>query len=244
MEFAYEQLGEHIKIAVSPQHKFGTDAFLLSDFAHVHRKEKAVDLGTGCGIVAMLWFRPDKEGKDQGPQQAYCVDIQEQAVRQLYQTVKENKLEDRVIPLHKDLKELPPLLKPQEFDVITCNPPYKIEGTGIINQQAAHTIARHEVMCTIEDICRTASQLLKFGGRLCVCQRPERLADVLEAMRRNGMEPKRIRFVQKKGDTAPWLFLAEGKKGAKAYLQVEAPLIVQDEQGGLTPEMKRIYMLD
>lgn len=244
MEFAYEQLGSRIKIAVSPQHTFGTDAFLLSDFARVRRRDKAVDLGTGCGIVALLWFRPDKEGRDRGPAQAYCVDVQEQAIRQLRQTVEENQLTQRIVPLHRDLKELHQLLPCQEFDLVTCNPPYKIEGTGILNLEDAHTIARHEVLCTIDDVCCAASHLLKFGGRLCVCQRPERLADVLEAMRRHRLEPKRLRFVQKRGDTAPWLFLAEGKKGAKAYLQVEAPLIVQDRQGEMTPEMKRLYRPD
>ncbi|MBR5485372.1 MAG: methyltransferase [Oscillospiraceae bacterium] len=243
MVFEYEQLGEHIKIAVSPEHKFGTDAFLLSDFAKVKKKDYAADLGTGCGIVAMLWFRPGVNGEDNGPKKAYCVDIQTQAIEQLKQTVEENSLHDRVVPMCMDLKNINSSLLPQELDVVTCNPPYKIEGTGILNDADPHTIARHEVMCTINDVCAAAAKMLKFGGRLCVCQRPERLADVLQAMRQNGIEPKRVRFVQKRHDSAPWLFLAEGKKGSKPYMNVEAPLVVQDEKGELTAEMKRIYML-
>ncbi|MEG2038308.1 MAG: methyltransferase [Oscillospiraceae bacterium] len=241
MEFAYEQLGSAIKIAVSPEHKFGTDAFLLSDFAKVKRKDFAMDLGTGCGIVAMLWFRPDEYGEYNGPLKAYCIDIQSQAIEQLEQTVAVNKLEHRVIPLNIDLKNLKRTMFPTEFDVITCNPPYKVQGTGILNECDKHTIARHEVMCRIDDVCKAAENLLKFGGRLCICQRPERLADVLEAMRKNNIEPKRVKFVQKRGDTAPWLFLAEGKKGSKSYMTVEAPLIMQNEDGELSDELKRIY---
>ena len=98
-------------------------------------------------------------------------------------------------------------------------------------------------MCSIEDVCKAAAKLLQFGGRLCVCQRPERLLDVLEAMRQEKIEPKRVRFVQKRGDTAPWLFLAEGRKGAKRFLKVEPPLLIQDENGEFSPELKKIYRL-
>lgn len=96
----------------------------------------------------------------------------------------------------------------------------------------------------MEDVCAAASRLLRFGGRLCVCQRPERLPDMMEAMRNHGIEPKRLRMVQQRGDKAPWLVLMEGKKGSRPFLQVEAPLIVEDGAGGFSPEMKRIYRLE
>ena len=98
-------------------------------------------------------------------------------------------------------------------------------------------------MCSIDDVCAAAAKLLQTGGRLCVCQRPERLLDVLESMRAHKIEPKRVRFVQKRGDTAPWLFLAEGHKGGRRFLKVEPPLLIQDEKGGFSPELQRIYRL-
>ena len=127
---------------------------------------------------------------------------------------------------------------------MTCNPPYKATNTGILNEADAHTIARHEILCNIDDVCRAAARLLKFGGRLCICQRPERLLDTLEAMRRNKVEPKRLRFVQKKGDTAPWLFLVEGKKGSAPYMKVEAPFLIQEKDSDEnSEELRRVYRL-
>lgn len=238
--FSYEIINGNLKICVSPEHKFGTDAFLLSDFAQVRRKDKCVDLGTGCGIIPLLWFREIENA----PQVAYGVDIQPQAIEQMHETVKECQLEDRLIPINSDLKDLSNDLPADSFTLVTCNPPYKATNTGILNEADAHTIARHEILCNINDVCAAASRLLKFGGRLCICQRPERLLDTLEAMRKNKIEPKRLRFVQKKGDTAPWLFLVEGKKGSNPYLKVEAPFLIQapnsDEN---SEELRRVYRL-
>lgn len=104
------------------------------------------------------------------------------------------------------------------MDVVTCNPPYKSGGRGILSETASDPqIARHETLCTIGDICTAAARLLKYGGRLCICQRPERLPDVMEAMRQNDIEPKRLRFVQQREHTAPWLFLLEGRRGGKPF---------------------------
>jgi len=240
VEFAYhwEALGDEISVCVSPQHKFGTDAFLLSDFAAVRRKDTACDLGTGCGIVALLWFRQRQEG----PKRAVCVDIQPQAIAQLESTVAKNGLGERVSPLLADLTALPygPGLPRERFDLVTCNPPYIPSGDGIVSESAADQLARHETACDIDDVCRAAASLLRYGGRFCLCQRPERLCDVMNAMRRMGVEPKRLRFVQQHADTAPWLFLIEGKKGGKRFLQVEKPLIIEGEDG-FSQEMLKIY---
>lgn len=233
-DISWEMLGEKLAICVSPVHKFGTDAFLLSSFASPRRKDLCCDLGTGCGIIPMLWFR----GED-GPKKAYAVDIQQKAIAQLEQTVEKNALQERLFPVLADLKDLS-ALPAGELDVVTCNPPYKAKGSGILNELDAETIARHEVLCTIDDVCAAAARLLKFGGRLCICQRPERLADTLCAMRQAGIEPKRLRMVQQRGDSIPWLFLVEGKKGSKAYMQVEAPLLIEGE-GGFSREVLDIY---
>ena len=238
--FSYELINGKLKICTSNEHKFGTDAFLLSDFAQVKRKDRCVDLGTGCGIIPLLWFREMEDA----PQVAYGVDIQPQAIQQMKLTVEACELQERLIPVEGDLKDLSPQLPADSFTLVTCNPPYKATNTGILNEADAHTIARHEILCNINDVCRAAARLLKFGGRLCICQRPERLLDTLEAMRNNKIEPKRLRFVQKKGDTAPWLFLVEGKKGSAPYLKVEAPFLIQAKDSDEnSDELRRVYRL-
>lgn len=238
--FSYELINGKLKICTSNEHKFGTDAFLLSDFAQVKRKDRCVDLGTGCGIIPLLWFREPEDA----PQVAYGVDIQPQAIQQMKLTVEACDLQERLIPVEGDLKDLSPQLPADSFTLVTCNPPYKATNTGILNEADAHTIARHEILCNINDVCRAAARLLKFGGRLCICQRPERLLDTLEAMRNNKIEPKRLRFVQKKGDTAPWLFLVEGKKGSAPYMKVEAPFLIQAKDSDETSdELRRVYRL-
>ncbi len=238
--FSYELINGKLKICTSNEHKFGTDAFLLSDFAQVKRKDRCVDLGTGCGIIPLLWFREMEDA----PQVAYGVDIQPQAIQQMKLTVEACELQERLIPVEGDLKDLSPQLPADSFTLVTCNPPYKATNTGILNEADAHTIARHEILCNINDVCRAAARLLKFGGRLCICQRPERLLDTLEAMRNNKIEPKRLRFVQKKGDTAPWLFLVEGKKGSAPYMKVEAPFLIQAKDSDEnSDELRRVYRL-
>lgn len=238
--FSYELINGKLKICTSNEHKFGTDAFLLSDFAQVKRKDRCVDLGTGCGIIPLLWFREPEDA----PQVAYGVDIQPQAIQQMKLTVEACNLQERLIPVEGDLKDLSPQLPADSFTLVTCNPPYKATNTGILNEADAHTIARHEILCNINDVCRAAARLLKFGGKLCICQRPERLLDTLEAMRNNKIEPKRLRFVQKKGDTAPWLFLVEGKKGSAPYMKVEAPFLIQAKDSDEnSDELRRVYRL-
>lgn len=112
------------------------------------------------------------------------------------------------------------------------------------NDSEAVSIARHEMLCTIDDVCRCAKKNLKFGGRLCICNRPERLCDIMTAMRANGIEPKRLRTVHKNPECPPWLILVEGKKGGKPFVQIEKPLYVRSADGGNSAEMKRIYGLE
>ena len=216
MDYNFEDLANGIRIAVSKQHTFGTDAFLLTEFASPRRKDTVCDLGTGCGIIPLLM---DVEMK---PSRIVAVDIQPQAIEQLNISIEQSRT-DNIRAYVADIKKLwedCPDIQKASFDVVTCNPPYKASGAGIESELTAEKIARHEVLCDIYDICRTASQLLKFGGRLCLCNRPERLADVTDAMRKSGIEPKSLRFVSKTPDDAPWLFLIEGKKGSKPFLKV------------------------
>lgn len=231
--YRWERLSDELSICISPVHKFGTDAFLLADFAAVRHKDTVCDLGTGCGIIPLLL------AKNAGPRHCYAVDIQPQAIEQLELTLKHCGRTD-ITPLLADLKVLE--LPQGSMDVVTCNPPYKAGGAGILNELTAEQIARHEVLCTIDDVCQAASRLLKFGGRFCLCQRPERLADVLCAMRQANLEPKRLRFAAKHTGETPWLFLIEGKKGSKPFLQMLPPLAVYADNGkDFSREMKAIY---
>ncbi len=227
-----EDLGEGIGIVVSKQHTFGTDAMLLAHFANPKRNDILCDFGSGCGIIPFLWLR-DGMGKE-----ITAIEIQENGCNQMLRS-KEMNNADKINILNRDLKEITDL-KAGSFDLVTMNPPYKIQNGGIKNDEDYATIARHETFCNMNDIAKSASRLLRFGGKLCICQRPERVFDVMFAMRENGIEPKTLRFVSKKGDTQPWLVLIEGKRGAKNGLKVEKNLVAYKEDGTLTEEMLEI----
>ncbi|MDR1354503.1 MAG: methyltransferase [Oscillospiraceae bacterium] len=229
-----EELFGGFKIYISKDHKFGTDAFLLADFAAQRAGGSVLDLCAGCGIVGFLL------GLIAAPRRVCAVEIQKEATELMKLTVAANQLFNFEVML-ADLKELNVAkVKGGVFDLVTCNPPYKAKRAGILNKSENLSISRHEIMCDINDICRVASCFLKVGGRLCLCQRSERLVDTLEAMRTNGVEPKRIRFVSSRQCRAPWLFLVDGRKDGKPFLKIEAPLFLEDE-GGPTPELLRIY---
>lgn len=232
-DFSFELLQNNIEICVSKEHKFGTDAFLLADFAAPRHKDKVCDLGTGCGIIPLLMHIKFS------PKELYGVDIQEQAIEQFNITVEKNSLEN-IRPVCADLKELWEGCPKASFDLVTCNPPYKAANAGIESLGEAQRIARHEILCNIDDVCRAASKLLKFGGRLCLCNRPERLADVICAMRANNIEPKLLRFVSKTPEDAGWLFLIEGKLGGKPFMKTMPPLFVK-EGDGFSKELLSIY---
>lgn len=233
-DFSFESLSENIKICISDEHRFGTDAFLLADFAGPRHKDSICDFCTGSGIVALLMQR------DFQPKHIDTVEIQEKAFEQLKLSLEKSGISN-ITPFLCDLKEY---TAEKPLDLITCNPPYKISGTGEKNNSKEISIARHEMLCTIDDVCKAASRNLKFGGRLCVCNRPERLSDIFIAMKANGIEPKRLRTVHKNPNCPPWLILAEGKKGAKPFLNIEKPLFIQDGKGGYSQEMRRIYKLN
>lgn len=224
-----ETLGSGIKLICSPIHGFGTDAILLANFANPKPSDKCIDLGTGCGIIPFIWYRD-------GVKDITGVDIQEAAIDQLNRSNELNS--SNINAILGDLKSLD--LPKGSFNVVTMNPPYKPAGTGILSEATPEQIARHEVACTVKDVCEAAEKLLNFGGKFLMCNRPERLSDVMCEMRAHNIEPKTLRFVQKQPDTAPWLFLIEGKKGSKPFLQVLPPLIIQDENGNDSEELVRI----
>lgn len=235
MRYTTEMVGGGIEVVVSAAHTFGTDSFLLSDFAAPRRADTVCDLGSGCGIVPLLWFR-----EPSAPAAVWAVDVQRQAIEQMRLSVERSALAGRMHPLRADLRALRGVLPLGRFDLVTCNPPYNAAGAGIPSARGSDLVARHETMCTIDDICAAAEGLLRFGGRLCLCQLPGRLVDVLAGMRAHRIEPKRLRMVQQSAQAAPWLFLVEGKRGAKPHLRIEPPLIMRQDDAP-TDEMRRIY---
>lgn len=234
-EYRKEYLGSDVSVIVSDEHGFGTDAVLLADFASPKRKEKACDFGTGCGIIPMLWFRNGMASEIWG------IELQQQGFEQACESANISNADKKVTFLNMNLKDVKTSFEHASMDVVTMNPPYKAADSGIKSATQADLIARHEVECNLADITQSAAYLLNFGGRLCMCNRPERLSDTLFAMKQAGIEPKRLRFVVKRPDTRPWLFLIEGKKGSKPYLNVEPMLIMYGDDGELSEEVIRIY---
>ncbi len=233
--YRFERLSDEIKLAVSDNHTFGTDAVILSHFAKIKAKDKALDMGTGCGIIPFLWLRDKKINN------VSCLDIQQNAYEQVRFSIKENALSDRISAYNCDLREIDKIFDAEQFSLVTMNPPYKPVGTGIESMTESAKIARHEVCCNIEDAVKAAVYLLKYGGRFCMCHRPERLVDTVELMRSYKLEPKRLRFVQDREGEQPFLFLIQGQKGAKPFLRVEPQLIIKKDNGRFTKEMLEIY---
>jgi tRNA1(Val) A37 N6-methylase TrmN6 len=206
-----------IRLYITDEHRFGTDAMLLADFAAVRHKDAVCDFCTGCGIIPVLLYRKYR------PRFILGLDIMPEAAEVFEKTIDENELPD-TRSLCADIRTLPrslPETLPKTYDVITCNPPYKAAGAGILSESGAEKAARHETECTIDDVCLAAKKMLRSGGRLILCNRPERLADVMCAMRENDIEPKRLKLVAKTPETPPWLFLLEGRKDGGAFMTVE-----------------------
>lgn len=233
----YEPLGNNIKVIVSDKHHFSTDTILLANFAMPKKHDKSVELGTGCGTIPLIWAR--ELGKNLN---VTAVEIQDDAYNMIKRSVLINGLGKYITPVHGDLRNLRSKLKYGYYDLVVCNPPYKLSGSGIVNPEKEKHIARHEEACTLEDIVSCAARLLQFGGRFCLCQRPERLCDVMTLMREHHIEPKRLRFVQQRKSKEPKLFLIEGRRsGNKGSLKVEPVLFIEDENGNFSKEMMEIY---
>lgn len=229
-----EPLGNNMEIVVSQSHTFGTDAILLANFANIRRKDVACDMGTGCGIIPMIWCKGETN-------EIYAVDIQPKAIAQLEKSIEHNGIQNRIKPVNCDLREIKKSLEAGKFDLVTMNPPYKPVGTGIESISEAERIARHEVTCTVDDATKAASQLLKYGGRFYMCHRPERLCDIIVSLRAHGLECKKIRFVVQKEGKAPWLVLVEGKRGGKSGVTVEKNLVMMGENGKPTEEFRSMF---
>ena len=214
---------------------FGMDAVLLSGFAKAKPGDSVLDLGTGTGIIPVLLSAKTQAGKLIG------LEIQPESAEMAGRSVALNALSERVQIVTGDIREARMLFGASVFDVVTCNPPYMIADHGIPNPADEKTIARHEVLCTLEDVVSQASAVLKPGGHFYLVHRPFRLAEIITKMCAHRLEPKRMRLVYPYADKEPVMVLLEGVRGGRPRMTVEKPLIIYREPGVYSEELRRDY---
>lgn len=214
---------------------FGMDAVLLSGFARVKTGARVLDMGTGTGIIPILLEGKTKAAHLTG------LEIQEESADMARRSILLNHLEKKIDIVTGDIKEAGNLFQAASFDVITCNPPYMIGQHGIANPNTPKAIARHEVLCTLEDVVKNAALLLKPGGYFFMVHRPFRLAEIITMMTKYKLEPKRMQLVHPYVDKEPNMVLIEGCRGGKSRMTVEKPLIVYKEQNEYTDDIYEIY---
>lgn len=214
---------------------FGMDAVLLTGFARIKETEHVLDLGTGTGIIPILL-----EGKKKGAHFT-GLEIQEESADMARRSVRYNGQENRIDIVTGDIKEASKLFGASSFDVVTSNPPYMNHNHGLVNPNQPLAIARHELLCSLDDVLREAARVLKPNGRIFMVHRPFRLAEIIEVMKRYKLEPKRMKFVHPYIDKEPNMVLIEGLKGGNPMVTVEAPLIVYKEPNVYTDEIYDIY---
>ncbi len=212
----WQPITDTLQVAVDDIHRFGTDTLLLADFAAPHRGNVVLDMGTGCGAIALLLA-------DTGlPAAVHGIDIAVEAIALAGASAFPL---GEAAPCFTVLDWAKPIPEPLrgKYDLVVCNPPYFAPGSGGVSAHEARRIARHEQPDTLEAICRFTAAALKYGGRFCLCHRPERLPAVLAALSAAGLEPKKLQPVQHRPEEAPWLVLIEAKKGGKPGLTWLAP---------------------
>lgn len=215
-----EQLRNGFFLWVDDDCTFGTDAVLLAEFARVKAGERVCDLGTGCGILPFLW-----QTKDGGPT-VDAVECAPHACALLRRSVSENGLSERIAVYETSWCDLS--LAAGTYDRVVCNPPYFPEAGGKQSPSSARRLARTERGETLAEVTAAAAKLLKNGGHFALCHRPERLCDVVTALRARGLEPKRLQWVHHRADKEPFLFLCEAIKGAKPSLTVLPPILIEE----------------
>lgn len=214
---------------------FGMDAVLLSGFARIRKGDHVLDMGTGTGIIPILLKSKTKGEHFAG------LEIQEECADMATRSVQYNGLESAVDIVCGDIKEAAGIFGAASFDVVTSNPPYMIGAHGLQNPYMAKAIARHEVLCTLEDVVSQASKVLKDRGRFFMVHRPFRLAEIFSVLTRYKLEPKRMQLVYPYIDREPNMVLIEALKGGNSRITVEKPLIVYEKPGVYTKDILEIY---
>lgn len=216
---------------------FGVDAVLLSDYAAktIKKGNRVLDLCTGNGIVPLLLSQKSSAGELVG------LEIQAPVAEMANRSVLLNQLEGKIRIETGDLKNAEEMFGRSSFQYITCNPPYKEAGGGLLTNANTTTLARHEILCTLEDIVRVSSNILAPLGKLCMIHRPERLADLLCLMRNYSLEPKRLRFVHPYPEKTATMILVEAARGGKPKLFLDPPLYIYEKPGVYSEEINQIY---
>lgn len=204
---------------------FGIDAVMLANFVYCKVGARIVDLCTGNGIIPVLLSAKVPA------QEIIGVEIQEKVAKLADDNVKLNNLQEKLKIINDDLKNMPSVLGKSKFDVVTCNPPYRNAGCGIVNEADTKAIARHEILCNLDDIIYSSAMLLKPLGKFFMIHRPDRLCDILCAMRNHKIEPKVVQFVQPSKDTKPTHVLIEGVYGGNKHMKVEVTKILEGGNG-------------
>lgn len=229
MEYSVEKLYNETEVLISPEHRFGTDAMLLSGFCRPRREEEAVDLCSGCGIVSLRWH----DLGHRGPCKA--VELDPRGTALLKEAVNRQNI-SHIEPVCMDLNELK---NHPTAHIVAANPPY-FTG-GFVSPDAARATARHEGGCTLEQVADAAWRLLRDGGRFALCHRPEHLSRVCSILSARGLEPKRLCFAKQGPTSAPWLFLLEAQKGRKPGIRYEPDIFMADETGRPSRQLQKIY---
>ena len=214
---------------------FGMDAVLLSGFVRVKKGAQVLDLGTGTGIIPILL-----EAKTEAAHLT-ALEIQEESADMARRSVQLNGLEDKIDIVTGDIKEAAQLFGAASFDVVTCNPPYMIGKHGLTNPEEPKAIARHEILCTLDDVVRNAAKVLRPGGNFFMVHRPFRLAEIITVMTQYKLEPKRMQLVYPYVDKEPNMVLIEGCRGGRSRMTVEKPLIVFKAPNVYTDEICNLY---
>lgn len=215
---------------------FGIDSILLSDFAkEIKKGSKVIDLGTGTGIIATLLCKKTEL------KQIVGVEIQKEVYDMAKRSIKLNNLSDKFLIINDNIKNIDKTLEKCSFDAVVSNPPYKKLNTGLTNENEKKLISRHEITASLEDFIKVSYKLLKDNGEFYMVHRPDRLVDILETLRKNKLEPKKLRLVYPSQEKEPNLVLIKASKNAKPFLKIEKPLYVYNEKGKYTQEILKIY---
>lgn len=216
---------------------FGMDAVLLSGFAKVKKDEKVLDMGTGTGIIPILLRERTEAGHLTG------LEIQQECAEMASRSVSYNGLESEINIVQGDIKGAAEIFGAASFHVVTCNPPYMIGAHGLTNPHLPKAIARHEVLCTLEDVISQAAKVLTDRGRFYMVHRPFRLAEIMNTLVKYKLEPKRMQLVYPFIDREPNMVLIEALKGGNSRITVEPPLIVYESPGVYTKSILELYKL-
>jgi len=215
-------------------YRFSVDSLLLFSFVRLREVIKIADLGAGSGVIGLLLAKKYPKSS------VTLIELQSELYELAKRNILLNNLQERVIALMADIREISNL-KNKRFDLVVSNPPFRKPLTGLMSGEMQRAIARHEITLRLEDLIKASSSLLKYHGRLCLIHLPERLSELIETCRVNGLEPKRLRFVHSKPSVEAKMLLLEAVKQGRAGLKIEPPFFIYKEDGSYTDEVELIF---